>query len=101
MLKIIKLNDGVEVEVEVQDNQGFEISNSNSIDSSIDRVQELLKKIIRPISETYEELNQDVTLESAKVAVGIKIGIEGNFILAKSNAEAHILVEMTLRPKHA
>lgn len=101
MIKVIKLNDGIEVEVDVQENQAREISDENVVDSSIDRIQSLLKKVLQPISETFNELDKDVCVDTVKVNIGVKIGVEGNFILAKSTAGANIQVEMTLRPTNA
>ena len=101
MVRIIKLNDGLEVEVEVDEDQAYEISDKKSVDSSIDKIQSFLTKIIQPISSTYRELDKDMSIESAKVSVGVKIGIEGNFILAKSTAGANIQVEITLRKTDA
>lgn len=98
MTKIIKLNDNIDVEIEVNDRQAQEISNYNEVDASISKIDSLLTKIIQPISNTYKELNKDMSIDSAKVTVGVKIGVEGNFILAKSSASANIQVEMTLKP---
>lgn len=101
MSKIIKLKDGLEIEVEVDKNQAHEISDNKSVDSSIDKIQDFLTKLMRPICNTYRELDKDMSIESAKVSVGVKIGIEGNFILAKSTAGANIQVEITLRKTDA
>lgn len=97
MTRTIKLKDDVEVEVEIDDDKAYEISNGVSVESSIDQIESLLTKIMKPVSNTYRELNKDMSIETAKIAVGIKIGIEGNFILAKSSASANISVEMTLK----
>lgn len=98
MLKIIKLDDDIEVEVEIDDNQAHEISDYTKVDASIEQMQSLLTKVIKPISNTYKELNKDMCIDSAKISIGIKIGIEGNFILAKSSASANINVKMKLKP---
>ena len=98
MTKIIKLNDDINVEVEVDERQAQEISDYSDVDMSIDKIDSLLTKIMKPISNTYKELNKDMSIDSAKVTVGVKIGVEGNFILAKSSASANIQVEMTLKP---
>ncbi len=98
MTKIIQLQDDVQVEIEINQDQAQEISDGREVESSIDKIQDLLKKVMQPISNTFKELNKDVSIESTKVSVGIKIGIEGNFILAKSSASANIQVEMTLKP---
>lgn len=101
MVKIIKLNDGLEIEVEVDEHQALQISDNGIVESSIDKIQTLLTKVMQPISNTYKELDKDINMESAKVTIGVKIGIEGNFILAKSAAGANIQVEMTLRTTDA
>jgi hypothetical protein len=97
MKKIIELNDGLEVEVELSENQAREISFNQKINSSIEDISGLLSKVIKPISNTFKELNKQVELSETKVTLGVKIGVEGGFILAKSTAEAHIQVEMVLR----
>jgi hypothetical protein len=100
MTKIIKLNDDINVEVEVDERQAQEISDYSDVNTSIDKIDSLLTKIMKPISKTYKELNKDMSIDSAKVTVGVKIGVEGNFILAKSSASANIQVEMTLKSTH-
>lgn len=99
MTKVIELNDGLEVEIEVDDNNAYQISNGAKIDSSIENIQSILLKIMKPISETYQNLSENINIESTKISVGIKIGAEGNFILAKSSIGANIKVQMTLKPK--
>lgn len=101
MIRIIKLNDEVEVEVEVDENQPIEISDNAPIDSSMDKIKDLLSKVMQPISNTYKELDKDMSIDSVKVVVGVKVGVEGNFILAKSSAGANIQVEMIIRTKNA
>ncbi len=101
MLKVIKLSDGLEVEVETSNNQAHEISDKDLVDASIDNIQEMLIKVMTPVSNTYKELSKDMQIDSAKVVIGVKIGVEGNFILAKSSAGANIQVEMTFRPLDA
>jgi len=97
MTKIITLDNEIEVEVEINSNQAEEISDTNVVDSSIDKIESLLTKVMKPISNTYKELNKDMNIESAKVAIGVKIGVEGNFILAKSSTAANIQVEITFK----
>ncbi|PHR95165.1 MAG: hypothetical protein COA68_17555 [Oceanobacter sp.] len=97
MNKIIQLKDGLKIEIELDDKQAREISLDNKIESSIEDISGFLSKVIKPISNTYKELNKEVNVFETKVTLGVKIGIEGGFILAKSTAEAHIQVEMVMR----
>ncbi|MDP2851168.1 MAG: CU044_2847 family protein [Sulfuricurvum sp.] len=101
MTKIIKFTDGLDVEIEINENQAHEIADHSVINASIDQVQTFLKKVMQPFSNTYKELSKDMNIDSTKISIGVKVGIEGNFILAKSSAEANIQVEMTLRPINA
>jgi hypothetical protein len=100
MIKVIKLTDGLEVEVEVDESQAHEISDKEIVESSMDKIEALLMKVIKPISNTYNEISKEMCIESTKVSIGIKIGLEGNFILAKTTTSANIQVEMILRPTH-
>lgn len=97
MNKTIELKDGLEVEIELEANKAREISLDNKIDASIEDIQGFLSKVIKPISNTFRELNKEVNIAETKVTLGVKIGVEGGFILAKSTAEAHIQVEMVMR----
>ena len=97
MNKIVTLKDGLEVEIELDENQAREISLDNRIESSIEDISGFLSKVIKPISNTYKQLNKEVNISETKVTLGVKIGVEGGFILAKSTAEAHIQVEMVMR----
>lgn len=99
--KTIILNDGLKVEVEVSENEAHEISDGLVVDSSIDNLKNLLSKVMHPVSNVSKELNKDMKIDSTKISVGVKIDIEGNFILAKSNVGANIQVEMVVRPTNA
>jgi hypothetical protein len=94
--KIITLNDGIQVEVEINENEAFEISDTDFVDSSIDKIQLLLHKVCTPISATFNELEKSINVESTKVTIGVKVGVEGNFFIAKSTGEANIQVELTI-----
>jgi hypothetical protein len=99
MDKIIKLSDGIQVEIEVSDDEAQLISNSTIVDSSISEIQSLIRAVCTPIGKTLKELSNNIDIESTKLTIGIKVGVEGNFILAKSSAGANIQVEMILK-KH-
>ncbi|WP_300179152.1 CU044_2847 family protein [uncultured Aliivibrio sp.] len=99
MNQVIKLNDGIEVEIELNDNDVMEISHNSTIDSSIDKIEHLLNRVIEPINNAYLNLKDNITIESAKVNVGIKFGASGNVFVAKSSAEANISVELTIKAK--
>ncbi|CAH6865662.1 conserved hypothetical protein [Vibrio chagasii] len=100
MNKILELSDGFNVEVEINEDEVFEISNGSVTDSSIDKVTDLLTKAVSPVTDAYKALQDKNTIESTKVTVGVKFGASGNVFVAKSSAEANITVEMVIRPKN-
>lgn len=100
MIEIFELKDGVKVEVEIDENVSRNISCSKKIDASIEDIGGVLLKVVKPISKTYKELNKDINISETKVVLGMKFGIEGGFVLAKSTVEAHIQVEMTMRDEN-
>jgi len=96
----IILNDGTVVEVDIGENQAYEIAHNKQVDTSIDKIQALLKSVTSPISNTFKEMNKDLQIDSATVTIGVKIDIEGNFLLAKSTTGANIQVEMSMKPSY-
>ncbi|EGQ8323350.1 hypothetical protein FFU48_12580 [Vibrio cholerae] len=99
MNKIITMSDGLEVEVEVREGELLEISSASVVDASLDKLKELLSKVITPVNDAYQTVSQTVALESAKVSVGVKFGVSGNVFVAKSSADASINIEMTFKAK--
>jgi hypothetical protein len=100
MSNIITLKDGLMVEIDINENEKYakEISSDDIIDTSIEKIQDFLLKVIKPISNTYKELDKEMSIHETKITIGVKSGAEGNFILAKSNISSNIQVEMTLKP---
>lgn len=101
MNKIITLNNGLQIEIDVNENEAIEISDTGFVDSSIDKIQSLLGKVCIPIAESINQLSSNINVESTKVTIGVKVGVEGNLFVAKSTGEANIKVEMTLGKSNA
>jgi hypothetical protein len=99
--KIITLKNDIQIEVDIDDTEAMEISDNEFVDSSIDKIKTLLSNVCEPIAESIIELGENINVESTKVTVGVKVGVEGNFFVAKSTGEANIQVEMTLGKKNA
>lgn len=102
MSKIITLNNGLEVEVDSKDDFREISSRSDSkIDSGVDAMTDLLTKVADPIKEAVQKISEKSTVEHVKVGVGIKVGAEGNFFVAKSSVDANIQIEMMIKGKNA
>ena len=103
--KLIQFEDGTLVEVKVPPDQVQPISGgaADHIDATVDatlaKVKPLLLKICRPLKEVWDEVNQDMDVETAEVQVGLSFEAEGNVYIAKSKAGANLTVKLVLKPK--
>ncbi len=99
--KLIELEDGVLVEVEVPDDQARQISSrsADAVESSFAKVKPLLKKAVQPIAEIWGELNQEVQIEAAEVQINFSFEGEGNLYITKAKAGSNFSVKLILKPK--
>jgi len=101
--KLIELEDGLMMEVEVPQSEIEMISGGGDmvekVQSSMGTIEKMLLQSVQPIINTYNTLNQEVTLDSAEVEVGIGFSAEGNIFIAKGNANANLKVKLVLKPK--
>jgi hypothetical protein len=99
--KLIQLEDGTLVEVEVEPNQAQPISGgfADRVDSTFDKIRPVLLRVCRPIADVWEEINQDMNIEQAEVSLGFAFEGEGNLYLVKSKATANLTVKLVLKPK--
>jgi len=83
--ELIKLADGILLEVENSDNHVEQISggSANQLDKNIDIVAPLLKKVIAPLKNTFDELNKDMSIEKAEVEIGLGFEAGGDVFIVK------------------
>ena len=103
--KLIELENGLLMEVDVPQSEIEMISGGSDmvekVNKSMDTVKEMLIKSVEPITQAYEVLNQDVVLEKAEVEIGIGFSAEGNIFIAKGKGSANLKVKLILSPKGA
>lgn len=99
--KLIELEDGILVEVEVPSDGVQPISGgfAEKVDATFDKIRPLLVKTCRPIVAAWKELNQDTNIEQAEVEIGLSFEAEGNLYVTKSKAGANLKVKLVLKPK--
>lgn len=99
--KLIELEDGILIEVEVPDGEAKQISNraADAVSTTFDKIKPILKKTMRPIVEIWDELDQDVELEAAEVEVNFSFEGEGNLYITKTKAGANLSVKLIMKPK--
>ena len=78
--KLIELEDGILVEVEVPEDQARQISShlADKVSSTFDQIQPILVKTCHPIIAAWKEISEDIQIEQAEVELGFSFEGEGN-----------------------
>lgn len=99
--KLIELDDGTLVEIEVPTDQAQQISGgfADKVSSTFDKIQPILVKTCKPIAAAWQEINQEMNIEQAEVQLGLSFEGEGNIYITKSKANANLTVKLVLKPK--
>jgi hypothetical protein len=99
--KLIQLEDGILVEVEVPPEQAQPISGgaADRVSATFDQIRPILVKACRPIATAWKEINQDMNIEQAEIQLGFNFEGEGNLYITKSKAAANLTVKLVLKPK--
>lgn len=101
--KLIKLDDGILMEVDVPEQQVRQISGGRleipKVDSSINAIEALLLKACRPVANVFAELNKDMSVNEIELGLELGLEAEGNFFIAKGKTNASITITLKLTPK--
>lgn len=97
--KLIKLDDGTLVEVEVAGDEVQQISGglAEKVHATMNKIKDTLLKTCQPILAAVKDLREDGDLEQVEVEVGLSFDVEGNVYITKANFGANVLVRMTLK----
>ena len=97
--KLIKLAEGILVEVEVSDQQAETIGSGfiQKVDSSIDKIQPLLVTICHPVVAAWREIKDQVDVDKITIELGLSFEGEGNLFVTKSKVAASITVSLELK----
>ena len=98
--KLIELEDGLLVEVEVPEDQAQQISGglADRVSSTFNKIRPLLVKTCRPVAAAWQELSREMEIEQAEVELGLSFEGEGNLYITKSTAGANLTVKLVLKP---
>lgn len=99
--RLIRLQDGMLVEIETGKPPPRELAGSvaDKVNGSIEEIGPLLGKIVHAFRSAWDEMNQDMDIQQAKIELGVSFEGEGNLYLAKATASANLIVKLTLKPK--
>lgn len=100
--KLIQLEDGTLVEIEVPGDQVQQISGgiADRVQATLDKIQPILVKACRPIAAAWSELDQDMNIQRAEVEIGLSFEGEGNLYVTRSQASANLRVKLVLNPSN-
>ena len=98
--RLIELDDGTLVEVEVSAEDAQEISGgfAEKVGSTFDKIKPILLNTCRPIASAWQEINRHMEIEKAEIALGLSFEGEGNLFVTKSKAGANLSVKLVLKP---
>ncbi|NOQ34718.1 MAG: hypothetical protein GQ569_02355 [Methylococcaceae bacterium] len=99
--KLIELEDGILMEVDVPEDQLQQISGGSidRVDRAIDTVKPILLKACKPITAVWDELNKDMEISEATVEIGLGFEASGNVFIAKGTTNASLKISLKLKPK--
>ena len=99
--KLIELEDGALIEVEVAEAEAQPISGglAKKVSSTFAKINPLLVKTCRPVVAAWRELNQEMLIDEAQIELGLSFEGEGNIYVTKAKTGANLTVKLTLKPK--
>lgn len=97
--RLISMED-VLIEAEVSPNEEEPISYelAEKVSNSFKQIKPIIMKVCRPLKETWDALNKEMTLSQAELEVSFGVEGEGNFYIAKSKASCALSIKLVLKP---
>ena len=97
--RLIKLEDGTLIEVEVTGEEVQQISSSlaDKVDATLGKIKPILLKTCQPVIAALKDLQKEIDLEQAEIEMGLSFESEGNIYITKAKLGANLLIRMTLK----
>lgn len=98
--KLIKLNDGLLVEVETEEDvpQRISAGAARKVELAMDQVEGLLRKAVAPVTSVWAELNRDLTIEKVEISLALGFEAQGNLFIASGTGSANLSFKLIVRP---
>ncbi len=101
--KLVELEDGILMEVDVQADQVMPIAGGglqiSQVSNSISSIEAILLKACKPVTNVFKELNKDMFVNEVEVGIELGLEAEGNFFIAKGKSNASLSITLKLTPK--
>lgn len=98
--KLIRLEDGTLIEVEVPDDQARQIASSTAdrVNATFDKIKPILVKACRPVAAAWKELDKEMQIEQAEIEIGFGFEGEGSVYVTKAKASSNLKVKLVIKP---
>lgn len=99
--KLIELQDGTLVMVEVPEDEARPISGgaADRVSTSFETIKPVLMNICQPVSKVFRQLHRDMEVDQAEIAVGLSFEGAGKLFVASGKSAANLNVKLVLKPK--
>ena len=101
--KLIELEDGILMEVDVPENQLQQIAGGGTqimpVQKAINAIEPLLLRACKPVANVLGELNKDMSVNEVEIELGLGLEAEGNFFITKGKTNASLTIKLKLTPK--
>jgi hypothetical protein len=97
--RLIRLSDGVLVEIEAQPGLWQPISASDAlpqVDAAIDKASKTLVLVCRSLAQAVEKISETVSVTNVEASVGLGFEAEGNLYVTKAKGTASIEVKISM-----
>jgi Trypsin-co-occurring domain 1 len=96
--KLIRLQDGTLVEVEVAPGEARAIAGGEAekVNSALDRIQPILVNVSKSVTDAWRSLPRHISVEQVEIELGLSFEGEGNIFVTKARAGANLTVTLTL-----
>lgn len=98
--KLIKLKDGLLVEVETEEEapQRIAAGAAKKVELALDQVEGLLRKVVAPVTAVWGELNRDLSIEKVEITLALGFEAQGNLFIASGMGSANLSFKLIVRP---
>ncbi len=94
--KVIKLDDGTSVEVDVRD--GHPGATTPTVKRDWGQVESVLRHVSGPFLNVYRELSRDLEGAELELELGLAFEPDGGLFIAKSRGTANLKATIKLKP---
>lgn len=98
--KLIRLSDDTLVEVATDEGESQPMASGANLiqSSSLDKIEPIMLKACRAISNTWRTLSEEIKIEKTEVELGLSFEGQGNLYITKAKAGANFTVKLTIKP---